>query len=128
MIYLDTSVALAYILAEDRCPPPSLWQQPVVSSRLLVYELWTVIHARGLEATHSDAAQQLLRRLSFVELLPTVLRRVLQPFPLPVRTLDALHLATVAFLREQGADVAVASYDTRMINAAQRMAFPLAPI
>lgn len=128
MIYLDTSVALAHILAEDRCPPPSLWRQPLVSSRLLVYELWTVIHSRGLTAAQSENVQQLLRRLAFVELLPSVLRRALQPFPLPVRTLDALHLATVAFLREQGAEVALASYDTRMRESAQHLSFPLAPV
>jgi predicted nucleic acid-binding protein len=128
LIYLDTSVALAHLLAEDRCPPLSLWRQPLVSSRLLVYELWTVIHSRGLAATHSETAQQLLRRLTFVELLPSVLSRALQPFPVPVRTLDALHLASVAFLREQGVDVSLASYDTRMSEAARQMAFPMAPV
>jgi len=39
VIYLDTSVALAYLLAEDRRPPDSLWENPLVSSRLLEYEL-----------------------------------------------------------------------------------------
>ena len=39
MIYLDTSVALAHLLAEDRLPPVSLWHETLVSSRLLEYEL-----------------------------------------------------------------------------------------
>ena len=50
MIYLDTSVALAHLLAEDREPAESLWQQPLVSSRLLEYELWTRVNARALGA------------------------------------------------------------------------------
>lgn len=41
MIYLDSSVALAHLLVEDRVPPAALWAEPLVSSRLLEYELWT---------------------------------------------------------------------------------------
>jgi hypothetical protein len=37
MIYLDSSVALAYLLAEDRFPPDILRDQPLVSSRLLSF-------------------------------------------------------------------------------------------
>ncbi len=51
MIYLDTSVALAHVLVEDRTPPASLWQEPLVSSRLIEYELWTRIHAKRLGAS-----------------------------------------------------------------------------
>jgi len=41
VIYLDTSVALAELLAEDRRARPTLWEEPLVSSRLLEYELWS---------------------------------------------------------------------------------------
>jgi hypothetical protein len=34
MIYLDSSVALACMLAEDRFPPDELWDEQLVSSRL----------------------------------------------------------------------------------------------
>ena len=47
MIYLDTSVAVAHLLAEDRHPPDALWSHPLASSRLLEYELWTRLHGRG---------------------------------------------------------------------------------
>ena len=30
MIYLDSSVALAHLLAEDRFPPEALWDQPLI--------------------------------------------------------------------------------------------------
>jgi len=39
MIYLDTSVVLAELLAEDERPPDSLWDDTLVSSRLLEYEV-----------------------------------------------------------------------------------------
>lgn len=126
MIYVDTSVALAQILAEDRYPPPSLWDQPLVSSRLLEYEVWTRIHGRKLSRSHGEAARILLGRVAFLELVPPVLQRALEPFPLPVRTLDALHLASMEFLREQGQKFKLASYDARLLSAARRLRFPLA--
>lgn len=126
MIYLDTSVALAHLLAEDKSPPDSLWKETLVSSRILEYELWTRVHARGLGATHGEAARSLLGRVALVELAPPVLSRALEPFPLPVRTLDALHLASLEFLRRQGQKVSLASYDERMVATARRLKFPLA--
>lgn len=86
MIYLDSSVALAYLLGEERTPPISLWRSPLVSSRPL------------------------------------------HPFPAPVRTLDALHLASAEFLRAQGQSVAIASYDDRLLEAARRMGFEIADV
>ncbi len=73
MINIDTSVALAQLLAEDR-------------------------------------------RLS-----RPVLARAQEPFAKPVRTLDALHLASMDFLRRQGQEVQLASYDERLVAAAKAM-------
>lgn len=125
MIYLDTSVALAHLLAEDRTPPPSLWEETLVSSRLLEYELWNRLHARRLATSHGEHARELLQRLALLELAPPVLARALEPFPVPVRTLDALHLASLEFLRGQQQDVTLASYDARMVDAARRLRIPV---
>jgi predicted nucleic acid-binding protein len=121
VIYLDTSVALAHLLTEDRVPPATLWDETLASSRLLEYELWTRIHARKLAESHGDQARALLGRVALVELAAAVLARALEPFPGPVRTLDALHLATMEFLRRQGQAVALASYDRRLVLAARAM-------
>ncbi|MBI5486373.1 MAG: PIN domain-containing protein [Deltaproteobacteria bacterium] len=125
MIYLDTSVVLAQLLAEDRRPDAALWAGPLVSSRLLEYETWTRLHARKLERTHGDAARELLGRISFLELSPVVLARALEPFPLPVRTLDALHLASALFLRDRRTDVALATFDDRMLATARKLGLRL---
>ena len=125
MIYVDTSVALAQLLAEDRCPPATLWHEPVLSSRLLAYEVWTRVHARGLATSHGDAVRRLLGRLAWIELTPAVLARALEPWPAPVRTLDALHLASLEFLRTQHANVQLATYDDRQRTAATRLGLPL---
>lgn len=125
MIYLDTSVALAHLLAEDRHPPDTLWTETIVSSRLLEYEMWTRINARGLSSSHGEAVRSLLARAALVELSPAVLSRALEPFPLPVRTLDALHLASMDFLRAQRQVVELASYDERMLNTARGLGIPI---
>ena len=125
MIYLDTSVALAQLLAEDRCPPEELWQRELVTSRLFEYELWNAIYRRGLEKSHGDAARQIVESLAIAELSREVLRRATEPFPSPVRTLDALHLATLLFLRDQGLEMELASYDQRLIGAAEALDIPL---
>lgn len=121
LVYLDTSVALAHLLGEDRFPPASLWRETLVSSRLLEYELWTRLHARGLGASHGEAARDLLARVAFIELSPRVLGRALAPFPAPLRTLDALHLASLIFVQEQRQVVRLASYDERLVAAAQTL-------
>jgi predicted nucleic acid-binding protein len=121
LIYIDTSVALAQLFAEDRIPPAELWEESLVTSRLLEYELWTRLHARGLARSHSEPATNLLSRIAFLELAQPVLARAREPFPLPVRTLDALHLATMSFLRENGQRVSLASYDARLNGAAKKL-------
>ena len=125
MIYLDTSVALAHLLAEDRVPPEGLWREPLISSRLIEYEIWTRIHARKLGRSHADEVRALLSRLAVIELSPPVLERALDPFSKPMRTLDALHLASMDFLRKQGQSVTLASYDDRLIHGARALRFPL---
>ena len=125
MIYVETSVALAQLLTEDRCPPSTLWDAVLVSSRLTEYEVWTRVHARGLGASHGESVRLLLGRFSWIELTPLVLSRALQPWPVAVRTLDALHLASVEFLRGHGQQVTLASYDDRILAAAQELSIPL---
>ena len=121
-------MALAHLLAEDRRPPVGLWQQTLVSSRLLQYELWRRLHARHLATSHGDAAAELIGRVGLLELTIPVLERALAAFPDGVRTLDALHLASLEFLRVQGQPVQLASYDRRMVDAAVEMGIPLADV
>ncbi len=123
MIYLDTSVALAHLLAEDRVPPAALWDESLVSSRLIEYEIWTRLHARGLDATHGEQARALVGRCALLEMTPVVFARALDAFPVSVRMLDALHLAAFDFLRSRGQDLELASYDPRLLDAARRLAF-----
>ena len=112
MIYLDTSVALAQLLAEDRRPTATFWSEALVSSRLMEYEIWTRLHARRLADSHGEAALRLMGRVALLDLAQPVLAR-------------ALHLASCDFLCKQGQSVALASYDRRMMETARAMEIPL---
>lgn len=125
MIYLDTSVALAQVLAEDRLPPAPLWNESLISSRLLEYEVWNRVNARNLSESHGELVRQLIGRVALVEMAAPLLTRALEPFSMPVRTLDAVHLATIHFLREHGQRVTLASYDTRLNKAARSLRIPI---
>ena len=119
MIYVDTSVVLAALLAEDRRPPPEFWAQHLISSRLLEFETWTRLHAERPGEEVAQAARFLVGSADLVEMTPTVLARALEPFPVRVRTLDALHVATAAYLAAQGMRLQVATYDARLAAAAR---------
>ncbi len=125
MIYLDASVVLAQLFAEDRQPSEDLWTEILMASRLLGYEVWNRVHSRRLGPLHEEAVRSMLDAVTFVELTPLVLARALEPFPHPVRTLDALHLASMEFLRSQGQSIELASYDTRLVAAARALQIPI---
>lgn len=128
MRYLDSSVMLAEVLAEGRRPRPDFWSGPLVSSRLLTIEVWTRMQAYGVRDSHANAARKLLGGVNIVEMDLPVLARAHEPFPKPVRALDAIHLSSADFLRGQGQDVEIATYDTRMRETATQMGFELYPL
>ena len=125
MIYVDSSIALAHLLVEDQRPPPAFWSESLIASRLLEYEVWCRLHAHALAPSHGTGARDLLARVSMVELSPLVLARALEPFPVPLRTRDALHLASIEFLRGRRLQPRLASYDERMLRAARAMGIDL---
>jgi predicted nucleic acid-binding protein len=128
VIYLDTSVALAYLLSESRRPAAELWSKQLVASRLTSYEAWTRLHAMRLGSSHGEALRALLGHVDLLELAPPVLARALEPFPRPVRALDALHLASMDFLVRNGQDVTLATYDERLAEAAQAIGIARADV
>jgi predicted nucleic acid-binding protein len=121
VIYLDSSVVLAQIFAEDRSLSETTIEDGLISSRLLEYEVWNRIHARGFAQSHAKEVETLLGRVSLMDLTPEVIGRALKPFPISVRTLDGLHLAAVEFLRARGEDIELASVDRRLIAAARAL-------
>jgi hypothetical protein len=125
VIYVDSSVVLARLFAAPRSPPDRFWSEVLISSRLLEYEVWNRVYVRGLAPSYHDTARELLAIVDLIELTQPVLARALEPFPVPVRTLDGLHLASMTSIRATGEPVQLASYDTRLTAAAQALGIPL---
>ena len=83
------------------------------------------MHARRIDRDGVDAARETLARIALLDLSRELVGRVVEPFPAPVRTLDALHLASMQFLADQGVELHLASYDERMRAAAKALGFGL---
>lgn len=90
-------------------------------------ETWNRLHAHGLAGSHAELARTLIAEVTMLELVQPVIARALEPFPGPQfpRTLDALHLASCAWLRDNGQAVSLASYDRRMTATAHAMDIPV---
>jgi uncharacterized protein len=121
MIYLDSSVVLAHFLVEAQRLPDRAWDQPLTSSRLLEYEVWTRLHAKGLGRSLRPAVFDFFTRVVFIDLAENVLARAREPFPVHVRTSDGLHLATIEFIRTNGDFIELATFDARMMSAARAL-------
>jgi len=128
MIYVDSSVLLADLLVESRSPPEALWDEDLASSRLLAYEVWNRINAHGVTISVGDRARGLLSRVNLTAMSERLLARALEPFLFAVRTLDALHLATIEFLRSEGEPMQLASYDARLLAAASALGVSIASV
>ena len=121
MIYVDTSVVFAALFAEERRSPAEFWAERLISSRLLEFETWARLSARRPTEDVIEAARRLVGSADLVEMSPIVVSRALEPFPVPVRTLDAFHLATATYLQAQGMRLRYATYDVRQSEVARAL-------
>jgi len=83
------------------------------------------LHARKVPARVEEDARILLGRNRLPRADTPVLARALEPFPAPVRTRDALHLASLDHLSGWGSASSWQTYDTRQAAAARRMGVAL---
>ena len=128
--YAESSAVLAWILGEpsgEEVRDGLARAQRVVSSRLTVVECSRAIARAALDGiippTAELAALRLLDQVSAtwvtIEATGRVLDRARRAFPRePVRTLDALHLATALYVQSALPPLAVVSLDERIrLNA-----------
>jgi hypothetical protein len=69
-----------------------------------------------------------LNGIELLEMDRTVLARALEWWPTPIRTLDALHLATLEYVGRREAPVQLAGYDHRMLAAARALGILIAEL
>ena len=126
--YLDTSVVLRWVLGQHKALAHPVKGAALVTSRLTNVEaLRTLDRLRrqgGL--TDADYAERhgltvrLLARVDRAHIYAAVLRRAAEPFPLPLGTLDSIHLSTALLVRDtKGVDVVFATHDVELDAAAR---------
>jgi predicted nucleic acid-binding protein len=131
-VYAETSAVLAWLFAQksgERVRETLAAATQVVASRLTLVETRRVIRRAEREnrisATQAGDLLSLFARAAatwaVLEISAEVARRAEEAFPVePLRTLDAIHLASALVLRRTFPDLAVASADDRVrVNAAQ---------
>ncbi|MCC7243980.1 MAG: type II toxin-antitoxin system VapC family toxin [Acidobacteria bacterium] len=130
---MESSALVAALLEHDtavmRKVPPGT--QQVTSALTLAEAGRAIIRARAtgrLTAAEEQAAVRALqtfeRRCFILDVDRAVLDRVRRPFPLePLRTLDAVHLATAELLGEPPALVTIVTRDARLRENAEALGY-----
>ena len=130
--YIDTSALLRIVLREPGALEELRSYDALVSSELIGVESARTIDRLRLHGllTTEEAAIRLrtvnewLEAIDLVLLRPPVLSRASEPMPMPLGTLDALHLATALIWRDRmGPLPTMATHDTALGLAAQAFGF-----
>lgn len=130
-LYLDTSAVLRPILESGTTPQIEARLRDatvLLTSRLALVESSRVFYRLRLEGRLSEtqladaerAVAEVWNRCELWELTPTVCEMARQVAPgMPIRTLDALHLATFLLARRRIAGLALLTADDRLERAAE---------
>ena len=127
--YLDSSVLLRHILLGEEPIRHALEFPRVVSSELIEIECRRVLHRCRLAGELTDEAltvacerlDEVLAGIDLLELSRPIKQRAMDSFPVNVRTLDALHVATALMVGEDAGGVALFSHDEGMNRCARSL-------
>ena len=138
-LYAESSAVLAWLLDEETAPVVRQLltdAETIVASDLTLIEcdrvLIRAIHLGELtEAEAADRRAQLSAAASHWHVLRIaneVVDRARQPFPgEPIRTLDAIHVASTLVARSAVAGLNLLSLDERVRNAARKLGIEVLP-
>ena len=128
IVYLDASVVLRLVLGEAQALTRRQQFGGAVASALTEVEcLRTLDRLARLGALSVDevaqrrmAVYRLIEEVEVVDVNTTVLRRASEPFPTPLGTLDAIHLATaIAWRDSRDEALTMATHDNALATAAR---------
>jgi predicted nucleic acid-binding protein len=134
--YLETSAILAAVLEGDADARAAIAEigRRVTSALTWAEAARAVVRARVAGRLTSDqeraamrTLQALERRMDVVAITDDVLKRAVRPFPAePLRTLDAIHLATAELLGEPPPLTTIVTRDARVRANARFQGFAVA--
>ncbi len=129
-VYLDSSVLLRVLLDQPMLLKKYLSYEQKVGSELLEVECLRTLDRMRVTGELSDDQCGLFKNALFeiletMEIIPpnrAILRRASGPFPVPIGTLDAIHLSTaLAWRDDQGQELVVATHDKGFGKAARAL-------
>ena len=138
-IYAESSAVLAWLLGEEAAPRVRdilRKAELVIASDLTLLECDRVlIRALALGEIEEAAAADRRAHLNaaaahwhVLSLSTDIVDRARRPFPAePIRTLDAMHLASALMARSGAAGVEILSLDDRVRRAGEQLGFRLQP-
>lgn len=138
-LYAESSAVLAWLLDEESgvaVREALAAEQMVVASDLTLIECDRVLHRAATlgELSEADAADRrahlatVAAHWTLLRIGPEIVERARQPFPgEPIRTLDAIHLASLLVARSALAGLVLLSLDGRVRGAAARLGIQLRP-
>ncbi len=139
IVYAESSAVLAWLLGE---PNQAVVRRTLAGAERVVASSVTALecargisrarHARRISVADELAALRLLdvaeANWDVAEVSPDIVSRARAAFPVePVRTLDAVHLATAALFHEALGGVTVLSFDERVRANARSLGLQLTP-
>jgi predicted nucleic acid-binding protein len=132
ILYLDTSALMRVILREPGALDELTLREAAVSSELLAVECLRTLdrlRLRGTLSAEVAASRRAivtdwLETIDLVRLQQPILARASEPFPTPLGTLDAVHLATALVWRERTRQpLVMATHDAALALAARSFGF-----
>jgi predicted nucleic acid-binding protein len=132
--YVDSSVLLRFILDQPEPLSDLLHADGKVTSLVAELECLRAVESARVRgqldieeyADRRRIVYAQLRRMRRLPVTPSVLRRAGEPYPLPVKSLDAIHLASAMTLRDREArDLVFATHDRQLGRLAAVMDFPV---
>ena len=129
--YVDSSVILRFALSEPGRLAEWSSIREFTSSALTEVECLRTMdrlslrgHLTAVEVAASrSAVYALLEGIDVVDLDRVILARASQPFPTPLATLDAIHLASALMCRERTGAMSLATHDVELAQAARSVGF-----
>lgn len=127
MIYLDSSALIKLVFEEAESDVLTNWlaereETPKISSQISIVEVVRTCRRRVGDAVGD--ARQVLAGLDLVPLAADLVEQATLVGPPELRSLDAIHLASVLSLREEV--IAFVVYDVRLAAAAIEVGLPVA--
>lgn len=130
--YVDSSVLLRIIFGEKNALKIPKTIQSYAASEILKIECFRTIDRMRLEPAISDdeiaerhaALHKAIKSLYIIKFTDTISQRACEPFPITLKSLDAIHLSTaVLWQKQENSAIVFLTHDVQLSKAARALGF-----